>query len=86
MTDLLLDVNVAVDIATKRQPFFSISRDAVAACQAEGGRIWLYAGSVQTLEYVARNELLNRNRHREQSITSGQERDLAHRLLQRFCR
>ena len=55
--DLLLDVNVVVDICTQRRPHFEAARDAVAACQAAGGRIWLYVGSVQTLEYVTRAEL-----------------------------
>lgn len=55
--DLLLDINVAVDICTKRQPFYDDSNLAVAKCVYEGGRIWLYVGSVQTLEYVTRAEL-----------------------------
>ena len=55
--DLLLDINVAVDICTKRQPFYDESNLAVAKCVLEGGRIWLYVGSVQTLEYVTRAEL-----------------------------
>lgn len=55
--DLLLDVNVVVDLCTGREPHFQVVRDAVAACRARGGRVWLYAGSVQTLEYVTRSEL-----------------------------
>ncbi|MFA6013585.1 MAG: DegT/DnrJ/EryC1/StrS family aminotransferase [Gallionellaceae bacterium] len=55
--DLLFDINVAVDICTKRQPFYDDSNLAVAKCVYEGGRIWLYVGSVQTLEYVTRAEL-----------------------------
>lgn len=55
--DLLLDVNVAVDVCTKRQPFYQDADLAIAKCLHEGGRVWLYAGSVQTLEYVTRQEL-----------------------------
>ncbi len=55
--DLLLDINVAVDICTKRQPFYDDSNFAVAKCILDGGRIWIYVGSVQTLEYVTRTEL-----------------------------
>lgn len=55
--DLLLDVNVAVDSCVGRQPWCEAVDLAITKCQSEGGRLWLYAGSVQTLEYVARKEL-----------------------------
>lgn len=55
--DLLLDINVAVDVCTKRSPFYLDADLALAKCLYEGGRLWLYAGSVQTLEYVTRQEL-----------------------------
>ena len=63
--DLLLDVNVAVDICTRRDAHFAVADLAVAKCVHDGGRIWLYAGSVQTLDYVTRIELLRL------SVTSG---------------
>jgi UDP-2-acetamido-2-deoxy-ribo-hexuluronate aminotransferase len=49
--DLLIDVNIAVDVCAKRQPFYTAARDALQLCQYYGGRLWLYVGSVQTLEY-----------------------------------
>ena len=49
--DLLIDVNIALDICAKRQPFYTSARDALALCQQQGGKLWLYTGSVQTLEY-----------------------------------
>jgi len=55
--DLLLDINVAVDVCTKRSPFYPDADLALAKCLYEGGRLWPYAGSVQTLEYVTRQEL-----------------------------
>jgi len=55
--DLLLDVNVAVDSCIGRQPWCQWADLALAKCTAEGGRLWLYAGSVQTLDYVTRHEL-----------------------------
>lgn len=58
--DLLLDVNVAVDVCTQRSPFYPDADLALAKCLYEGGRLWLYAGSVQTLEYVTRQELQQR--------------------------
>ncbi|MEW6490800.1 MAG: DegT/DnrJ/EryC1/StrS family aminotransferase, partial [Thermodesulfobacteriota bacterium] len=84
--DLLLDVNVAVDICTKREPFFTLSRDSVAVCRANGGKIWLYAGSVQTLEYVVRAQLVDQHLSRGKPLSSSQSLYLARRLLQRFCR
>ncbi len=49
--DLLLDVNIVVDVCQPRSAFSASALKAIAACHARGGRMWLYAGSVQTLEY-----------------------------------
>jgi UDP-2-acetamido-2-deoxy-ribo-hexuluronate aminotransferase len=83
--DLLLDVNVAVDICSGRQPFFDASRDAVALCEAQGGRIWLYAGSVQTLAYVTRDEMLRRSRNEGLNPDSRQISHRTRELLRKFC-
>lgn len=63
--DLLLDINVAVDICCKRENFYKEADLAVALCLHQGGRVWLYAGSVQTLEYITNGEL------RRSQISSG---------------
>lgn len=55
--DVLLDVNVAMDACIRREPFFKDADLAIAKCLQDGGRVWLYTGSVQTLEYVTRREL-----------------------------
>jgi UDP-2-acetamido-2-deoxy-ribo-hexuluronate aminotransferase len=55
--DILLDINVAVDNCTGRKPWHELADLAIAKCQSEGGRVWLYTGSVQTLQYVTRSEL-----------------------------
>jgi UDP-2-acetamido-2-deoxy-ribo-hexuluronate aminotransferase len=49
--DVLLDVNIVVDICQPRPEFTVDALKVLSRCQAEGSRIWLYAGSVQTLEY-----------------------------------
>ncbi|MDS4042009.1 MAG: DegT/DnrJ/EryC1/StrS family aminotransferase [Candidatus Competibacter sp.] len=49
--DLLLDASVAIDLCAPRIPWYGPARDALARCAATGGRVWLYAGSVQTLQY-----------------------------------
>lgn len=55
--DLLLDINVAVDSCVGREPWCAMADLAMAKCSAEGGRLWIYTGSVQTLEYVTLKEL-----------------------------
>jgi len=55
--DLLLDVNTIVDHCLNRQPHAKSVNLAMAACQNGGGRLWIYTGSVQTLEYVTYSEL-----------------------------
>lgn len=82
--DLLLDINVAVDICCRRQPFFELSRAAVALCEAQGGKTWLYVGSVQALEYVTRDELFRKS-HRESLNLNGKQiwrrtRELLHKF------
>jgi len=49
--DLLLDVNIIIDICQPRPEFAPLALKAIAKCHAEGGRMWIYTGSVQTLEY-----------------------------------
>jgi len=71
--DLLLDINIAVDICTRRSPFFDDADLAVTQCRCTGGHLWLYVGCVQTLEYVTRSELRPSNaKEVAQRITLGQ--------------
>lgn len=74
--DLLLDINIAVDICTRRAPFFEAADLAVTQCTSAGGRLWLYAGSVQTLEYVTRSELRRSNANEGISATALMARQL----------
>lgn len=55
--DLLLDVNIVVDICAPREAFEEAARDALALCKQSGGQVWMYAGSVQTLEYTLYHKL-----------------------------
>ncbi len=84
--DLLLDVDVAVDICTKRTPFFGEADLCVAQCLHGGGRVWLYAGSVQTLEYVTRGELLRNATPVEASRTARQLQRQTRDLLAEFTK
>jgi UDP-2-acetamido-2-deoxy-ribo-hexuluronate aminotransferase len=49
--DLLLDINIVLDVCASRMPFAPISMVALQRCQDQGAKLWLYAGSVQTMEY-----------------------------------
>jgi UDP-2-acetamido-2-deoxy-ribo-hexuluronate aminotransferase len=83
--DLLLDVNIAVDVSVKREPFYQLADLAIAKCLHEQGRIWLYAGSVQTIEYVARNELKRQNEKRGLTLTARQLAKQTRDLLKAFA-
>jgi UDP-2-acetamido-2-deoxy-ribo-hexuluronate aminotransferase len=83
--DLLLDVNVAVDICTGRQPHFVTSLDAVALCEAQGARIWIYAGSVQTLEYATREEVSRKSYQEGGGLNIRQIAKRSRMLLEKFC-
>ena len=55
--DILIDVNIALDVCTGRAPHDECSAAAMLQCSNNGGRLWLYVGSVQTLEYNLFREL-----------------------------
>ncbi len=84
--DLLLDVNVAVDSCTGRQPWCVESDIAIAKCLSEGGRLWLYAGSVQTLEYVTRSELKRLAAEQGKTVSKKQLLLQARNLLEVFVK
>ncbi|MFA6062371.1 MAG: DegT/DnrJ/EryC1/StrS family aminotransferase [Gallionella sp.] len=49
--DLLIDINIILDVCASRMPFAPISAAALQHCQDMGGKLWLYTGSVQTMEF-----------------------------------
>jgi len=56
MNHLLLDVNIVVDLCVARAGSPN-SLAAVALAGEQRFQLWVYAGSVQTLEYVVASEL-----------------------------
>ena len=84
--DLLIDVNVALDICAKRQPFYTIARDAIQLCTYQGGTLWLYVGSVQTLEYNLYYELKRQQVDVEIPLTIKQLFKLSRDLLKEFSK
>ncbi len=73
--NLLLDVNIVLDICAVRAPFVQWSAGAIQKCLDSGGKIWMYVGSVQTLEYNLVQELQRRR-------TGLTRRQLAHQARQ----
>jgi len=55
--DLLIDVCIAIDVCSGRSPHAQCSAMALQHCLNAGGQLWLYAGSMQTLEYTLYREL-----------------------------
>lgn len=56
MKHILLDVNVVVDLCVERDGTAN-SALAIAMAESTGTSIWVYTGSVQTLEYVVAQEI-----------------------------
>lgn len=83
--DLLLDVNIVADVCTKRAPFFRTADLAIAKCRNDGRKLWLYAGSVQTLEYVVRGELQRGNQESGLTLTQRQLQYQARLVLKEFA-
>ncbi len=82
--DLLLDINVAVDSCTGRKPWCATADLAIIKCQFSGGRLWLYTGSVQTLEYVTRKELKRMAAEQARNLSDKQLEEQTRELLHAF--
>lgn len=83
--DLLLDVDVAVDSCVGRQPWCQKVDLALAKCLCEGGRLWLYVGSLQTLEYVVKQELQRTQASALSPLSAKQQHARAKDLLKAFA-
>jgi UDP-2-acetamido-2-deoxy-ribo-hexuluronate aminotransferase len=83
--DVLLDVNIVVDICQPRPEFIVDALKVLSRCRAEGSRIWLYAGSVQTLEYSLLRGLMADAAAGDRSMSVSQAHHRARLLLRAFC-
>ena len=83
--DLLLDINVAVDICAKRPAYYQDADLALAKFRQEGGQLWLYAGSVQILEYVTRDAPKHTFKAAGQPITARQLHYHTRQVLKTFA-
>ncbi len=84
--NLLIDVNIALDVCAKREPFYTLARDAIQLCQFQGGKLWLYVGSVQTLEYNLFYELKRSQAHTKPHQTTKELFKKSCALLQVFAK
>ncbi len=82
--DLLLDVNVAIDICQPRPQFAPAALRAISRCRASGGRVWLYAGSVQTLHYTLAHSLTRDAASSGRVLSNAAALRLSGRLLKAF--
>lgn len=55
--DLLLDVNIVIDLCAPRLQWYGEAHHALNRCAENSRRVWLYAGSVQTLLYSLFKEI-----------------------------
>ena len=84
--DLLLDVNVVLDLCTPRLQWYAQVKKAVDLCAWQGGNLWLYTGSVQTIEYNLRRTLTEKAQTEDKPLTSRQVARIAQQTLAEFSR
>jgi len=82
--DLLIDVNVVIDVCSGRSPHAVVSTAALLLCEKEQGTLWLYTGSVQTLEYNLFNELRRSHAQDNRVWTNKEVAQQARALLKEF--
>jgi UDP-2-acetamido-2-deoxy-ribo-hexuluronate aminotransferase len=85
MKHLILDVNIVVDACTNRSSSVE-SVAAIAKAKAAGVALWVYTGSVQTLEFVLAGELVRLNAKNDfPPLTRAHAARRARLLLANFC-
>lgn len=84
--DLLLDVNVVLDICMQRYPHAEASTWAVERALGSGRKLWLYCGSVQTLEYNLYEILKRENGNSNRSASNKSLLARARRQLSEFIK
>jgi UDP-2-acetamido-2-deoxy-ribo-hexuluronate aminotransferase len=86
MKYVLLDINVVVDICAHRMPYAITSAQAVAQCELNGITVCIYAGSVQTLEFVLAAELMRMAEQSGVALTAKMAGKQARQLLHHFSK
>jgi UDP-2-acetamido-2-deoxy-ribo-hexuluronate aminotransferase len=83
--DLLIDVNIVLDVCANRTPFAPVSAAALQRCKDQGRKLWLYAGSVQTMEFSMVREVMLKAEAQDRQIDKRQCVALARRVLRAFA-
>jgi len=84
MPDLLLDVNIIVDLCAERVPYVGPALEAISRCQQEQGRLWVYAGSVQTIHWVLAGELRRQEEQSGRTLGWSSALDASRRIIREF--
>ena len=79
ISDLILDTDIVVDLCTQRQPHFTESSAAYNTARANGVRIWIYTGCLQTLYLAVVNEI------RDGGGSTQEKEEEAKGILKSFC-
>ena len=79
------DVNIVLDICQPRPAFVTLALQALSQCQRKGDRLWLYVGSVQTLEYNLVKGLIDEARLQGQVLPRPEAHRRARQLLKTFA-
>lgn len=81
MSHIVLDVNIVVDLCVTRAGSPN-SLAAVALAKEQGFQLWVYTGSVQTLEYVVASELCYARQKVGETLSRNTARQLARQVLE----
>lgn len=84
--DLLLDINIVLDVCANRMPFATTSAAALLRCQDQGAKLWLYTGSVQTMEYSMVLEVQRKADAQNMPISKRQCVSVARQALKSFTK
>lgn len=82
--NILLDVNIVVDICSKREPFYTKVLEIMDWLDLNGISARLYAGSVQTYQYVLMSELLSRDKKNNEKKSISFYKEESKNLLSSF--
>lgn len=84
--DLLIDLTVVLDICTLRKPHAEISAIALETAKSNGARLWLYAGSTQSMEYNLYHHIKRENQDLENPLSNKAVLAKARLLLSEFAK
>lgn len=85
--DLLLNVDIVLDLCAPGREGYKTARGALERCLEQGGRIWLYVGSVQTMQPGLAVALVDADSMQEGQELSLRSADaMARSILREFVR